>query len=329
MTKLAVVIPALNEENLILKTLESLNLQSRNDFTLILVDNNSTDSTVRISNNFEKRAFYPITILSEKHAGVGYARNSGMQKALELGALYIAGTDADTIVPYNWIESIYHGFTNTTAELLCGNCDPLKEVKFNHKKSEFVLKARDILAKEIKPYFRGANYAITSEMFKKVGSIKQPVTKDGKPAPGEDGQLELDVLRLGGQLRGCLATVVPHPRRYISNLANIKSYKGSVHEGGVVTQVRNEDSLERMLRDVPTEVLDQYADRTLVSLFIENIIYIYKEPLFKAQYWDRALKMLEPFSSTEVEADIATCKDTDYLWNKYGVTFLKNISKFI
>lgn len=329
MSKLVVVIPALNEENLITRTLESLNNQTNTDFSVIIVDNNSTDSTVEVVKNYAKTAKYPLITISEKQPGVGHARNAGMLKALELGAMYIAGTDADTVLPSNWVDSIYSGFNDSRAELLCGECDPMKIVKINNEKVQFVLNARSILARQVKPYCRGANYAITAATFRKVGGIKQPLSKDGKPAPGEDGQLEIDVMQNGGKPAGCLATVFPHPRRYISNIQNIAKFDGGVHEGGVVTQVRDENQLEDILKNLPSDVVDQFADKVIVSIFSENVIDVYKEPMFKKVYWAKSLKMLKPFTETEIEEDLRAHKDLNYLWDKYKAVFIQNIKKFL
>lgn len=329
MIKLAVVIPALNEQNLITKTLESLNFQTVLDFTLIFVDNGSTDDTVKIVNDYAKKSKYPITVISEKKAGVGYARNTGMQKALEIGAAYIAGTDADTILPSDWISSIYEGFKNSGADLVCGQCDPLKVNNISHEKALFSTNARSVLFKNVKPYVRGANYAITTEMFKKVGSIKQPLTKEGNPAPGEDGLLELDVYRNNGTVSGCLSTVTPHPRRYISNLLNISNFSGRIHEGGIVTQIRDEENLEDTLKNIPSEVIDKFVDKIFINLFFANVVSIYEDPLYKARFWENSLKMLKPFNALEIEEDIEKIKDLNVLWSKYGDTFLNNIKAYL
>ena len=326
MNKLFVVIPALNEENLILKTLDSLSRQTRKDFSVIIVDNGSTDNTKNLILKYSESSIFPIILLNEQKSGVGYARNSGSLKAIEMGAIYISGTDADTLLPKNWVESIYNGFKDDKYDLLSGECDPFLKIKLDNNKAQFVLDARSQLFQKVKPYFRGANFAITSKMFIKSGGFIQPLTKDRKPAPGEDGALELSALKRGGKICGCLATVFPHPRRYISNLQKINEFKGSVHEGGIVTQVRDEDNLEKYLKDIPAEVIDSFLSKIVVTLFNEFIIEIYKNPVLNKIYWKKSLALLKPFTIAEIEKDVSTNTDKSLLWLKYKDSFFSNLN---
>jgi len=97
---ISVVIPAFNEEKSIGKTLESLTCQKTTEkFEVILVDNNSTDNTIITAQNFESRI--NLIIVREKIKGRGAARAAGFKKAR--GEI-ILSTDADTIVPANWID---------------------------------------------------------------------------------------------------------------------------------------------------------------------------------------------------------------------------------
>lgn len=321
---LAIVIPALNEENLILKTLDSFSNQSCKDFIVIVVDNGSIDNTKEIVTDFSKKSNFPLYLVEESKKGVGNARNTGSLMGIEMGSIYIAGTDADTLIPNNWVESIYSGFSKKY-DLLCGECDPFFKVKLNYDKAEFVLKARSMFFNKIKPYFRGANFAITSKMFQAAGGFIQPLTEDGKPAPNEDGALEKAALTKGARICGCLATVFPHPRRYISNLQKINEFHGQVHEGGVVTEIRNESDLENSLNDIPTQSLDIFLDKILRSLFNEYVLYVYKDPIFRKKYWKNSLTILKPYSQQEIESYLSNNHDDNHVWEKYKETFLRNI----
>ena len=329
MSKLTIIIPALNEENLIKKTLNSLNQQINKEFSVIVVDNGSVDNTKTLVLDFAISSSFPLTLTEEKKPGVGYARDKGSWQAIEMGAEFLAGTDADTILPTNWTESIYKGFENKNYDLLSGECDPFVEVKMDADNARFILKARSALFKNVKPYFRGANFAITSKMFKMAGGFKQPLTDDGKPAPGEDGALEISALQKGARISGCLATVFPHPRRYISNLQKISEFNGSVHEGGVVTQVRDETNLEKFLESVPVQVIDLFVDKISMSLFNEFVIEVFKNNTLKDLYWKKSLKTLSLFPASEIERDIATQVDKEFLWRKYNEVFFQNIRKMV
>ena len=327
MSDLAVVIPALNEATLIRKTLESLNNQTKTDFFVVVVDNGSSDQTINIVKEFAKQSKYSLHVISEPKLGVGYARNTGSKKAIERGAKFLAGTDADTTVPPNWVESIYTGFETSQGDLLCGECDPLSEFKTENKQAMFAFNVRSVIFKAVKPYCRGANFAITTTMFEKIGGIKQPLNSDGTPAVGEDGRLEIDVLEAGGVMVGCLATVCPHPRRYISNLQKLSEFSGRVHIGGSVSQVRNEDELVKTLASIPNELIDEWSRKIVGVLFID-MINLAKNPVFKAKYLGNIVSILAPFTESEISKDVLNLTE-EALWLKYKEAFLTNVTKLI
>ena len=94
---ITVIIPAYNEEELISKTFESLKKLERKPDELIVVDSNSTDKTVKIAKS------YGAKVLEVEKRGIGFAR----EKALQAGKCdIVAFTDADTIVPKDWLTKI-------------------------------------------------------------------------------------------------------------------------------------------------------------------------------------------------------------------------------
>jgi glycosyltransferase involved in cell wall biosynthesis len=105
MVLLSVVIPALNSEATIGRTLSSV-FSSKlygDDFEVILVDNGSIDNTVRVA---EK---YPVKIYSCAKRGQGAARNLGVTKAR--GEI-ICFTDSDVVVARDWLERIWEFFVS-------------------------------------------------------------------------------------------------------------------------------------------------------------------------------------------------------------------------
>lgn len=97
MTKISVVIPAYNEEKFIHQTLESINNQSRKPDEFLIIDNNSKDNTAKIAKK------YGAKVILEKRQGQKFALQTGF--ALAQGDI-ICSTDADTVVPKDWIEKI-------------------------------------------------------------------------------------------------------------------------------------------------------------------------------------------------------------------------------
>ncbi|GAA1457893.1 glycosyltransferase [Williamsia maris] len=119
----AVIVPMYNEKHLVLDTLRALEAQRFDQpvhrdvlggFRVILVDNNSTDDTATIVSDFILAGTtVPFEMITEREKGTGSAADAGARRAIELGATYIARTDADTLPAPDWLASI-------TAPLLSG-----------------------------------------------------------------------------------------------------------------------------------------------------------------------------------------------------------------
>jgi glycosyltransferase involved in cell wall biosynthesis len=99
--KVSVVIPAYNEEEFIGTTLKSLINQTYKNFELIVVDNNSSDQTADVARRYGARVVF------EKKKGVASARQTGFFASK---SDIIACTDADAVVPENWLEKIVSAY---------------------------------------------------------------------------------------------------------------------------------------------------------------------------------------------------------------------------
>lgn len=78
--KITVIIPTYNEEDVIVKCLRSLDLQSGVNFEVIVVDDGSTDNTLRVLSEIRNSKF-DIRVLRRSHLGAGGARNEGAKNA--------------------------------------------------------------------------------------------------------------------------------------------------------------------------------------------------------------------------------------------------------
>lgn len=107
---ISVVIPAHNEEKNISKTLIALLNQNIKPQEVIVVDNHSTDHTLKIIKSYKEKfqqKNIKLKILSEAKLGVAFARNKGFFSAT---SSIIASTDADTLPHEDWIEKIQDHF---------------------------------------------------------------------------------------------------------------------------------------------------------------------------------------------------------------------------
>lgn len=97
MPKISVIIPAYNAERYIEKCLLSLEKQTFRDFETIIVDDGSTDRTREIASRYAR------VVGSGENQGEGAARNLG---AREASAEILAFTDADVVLPEDWLEKV-------------------------------------------------------------------------------------------------------------------------------------------------------------------------------------------------------------------------------
>lgn len=78
---ISVIIPTYNEEDVILKCLESLGKQKGVEFEVIVVDDGSTDATPLKLRSASNTLKYKLIIINGKHGGPGVARNLGAKQA--------------------------------------------------------------------------------------------------------------------------------------------------------------------------------------------------------------------------------------------------------
>jgi glycosyltransferase involved in cell wall biosynthesis len=123
-----VVVPYYNEERGIASTLEALAAQSDREFTLVLVDNGSTDDTTSVVREFLARDPAATThLIAENEKGTGAASDTGFRYAIERGARYIARTDADCLPDVRWVENIKRAFARYGLEFVIGDIKPRRD----------------------------------------------------------------------------------------------------------------------------------------------------------------------------------------------------------
>ena len=96
---ISLVIPAYNEEKYLPATLASIAKQERKPDELIVVDASSTDNTVQIAKSFG------ANVITVQKSTIGYSRQVGLKAAK---GDVVAFTDADAILPPDWLTQMEH-----------------------------------------------------------------------------------------------------------------------------------------------------------------------------------------------------------------------------
>jgi glycosyltransferase involved in cell wall biosynthesis len=122
-----VVVPFFNEERYLRDTLRALAAQSDREFSLVLVDNGSTDESPRIAETFAATATMPVHCIVEEQKGTGAASDTGFRFAIAQGAHWIARTDADCLPAPDWIAKIKQAVVRDQLEFVTGRIKPRED----------------------------------------------------------------------------------------------------------------------------------------------------------------------------------------------------------
>jgi glycosyltransferase involved in cell wall biosynthesis len=122
MRELAVIVPARNEERLLPGLLTALATQRDPDFTLVLVDNASTDRTAALASACR----LDVEVVVEPQPGAGTAADTGFRYAIAAGARWLARTDADCLPAADWTATARRHLAGG-AELVCGRSVPRRD----------------------------------------------------------------------------------------------------------------------------------------------------------------------------------------------------------
>ncbi len=167
-----IIIPAYNEEAHIAKTLQSLVEQTFLPKKIIVVNDNSTDDTQNIIDEFSKK--YPFIIGLKTNSEASHQPGSKVINAFNKGfevidADYniICKFDADLIFPKNYLEKIKTTFENNpSCGLVGGFC-------YIQKNNTWTLE--NLTNKE---HIRGALKAYRKECFQQIGGLKNTMGWD-------------------------------------------------------------------------------------------------------------------------------------------------------
>lgn len=100
---ISVIIPIYNSSNYLPTCIQSVLNQSFNDFELLLINDGSTDNSIKISEEFAQKD-QRIKLFSQKNGGQGSARNVGLKNA---NGNYIMFVDSDDAIASDTLLSNY------------------------------------------------------------------------------------------------------------------------------------------------------------------------------------------------------------------------------
>ena len=112
--KVTIIVPVYNVEKYLIKCLDSLINQTYKNLEIIVVDDGSTDNSVKICDEFSNRD-NRITVIHQKNAGLSVARNVGLDK---MTGNYVTFVDSDDYLEINAIEKFLKILINECADII-------------------------------------------------------------------------------------------------------------------------------------------------------------------------------------------------------------------
>jgi len=164
---ISIVIPALNEEKLIGRCLESLKNQDYQDeYEIIVVDNGSQDNTAKIA-----RAM-GVKVINCAKKGVSYARQAGAEAA---SGEIIVQADADTVYPDWWLSRIKKQFDShpdivAVAGTFVYSNPPWWACFEYFLRTVFGFLSNLVFGRPL--IISGANFAFSKDAFRKIGGYR-------------------------------------------------------------------------------------------------------------------------------------------------------------
>jgi len=161
-----IIIPAYNEEQFIELTLQSIVNQTILPKKVVIVDDNSTDKTFKIAENYAEKFSFIYAVKNNSEAihlpgsKVIKAFNKGLSQ-LDDEYDVIVKLDSDLILPLNYFETILNHFKSDNSIGMAGGfC-------YIEKNNEWILESLTD-----KDHIRGALKAYRKEAFKQIGGLK-------------------------------------------------------------------------------------------------------------------------------------------------------------
>lgn len=147
-TEISVIMPVYNVEKYLSKAIESILNQRFKNFELIIINDGSTDNSIKIIEKYAQKDSR-ITIINKKNEGVSSARNLGIEKA---AGKYLFFCDSDDYVEEHMLEKLYTKINDKKAEIVISGFfmqykekDKIENYKVSTEKEYYFLSQKDFI----------------------------------------------------------------------------------------------------------------------------------------------------------------------------------------
>jgi glucosyl-dolichyl phosphate glucuronosyltransferase len=218
--KITVILCTHNRARTLATALESIAAQTIPEsigWEIVVVDNNSSDETHQVVEDFQRRYPTRFRYLFEKQQGISHARNAGIREAR--GEVLAFIDDDETAAP-GWLQNLTANLHDGECSGAGGrilsqwNCDRPKWLSDQSAFTMAPLAVFDLGTKDgpltESPF--GANMAFRKEVFEACGGFRTDLGRIGKGMlSGEDSEFGRRVIAAGRRLRYESSAVTYHP----------------------------------------------------------------------------------------------------------------------
>lgn len=266
---LSVIIPVHNSQKYLRRCINSIVNQTYRDMEIILVENNSTDSSANICEEYkilDKR----VKVIYENKVGAAAARNCGMHYAK---GEYITFVDSDDYLEENAYECIMYKVEETKVDLVCYSFTFVDE---NENKINWY--TPNLSRYKKKKYFSGIDIAsiyLTSrdiegfgwnKVFRKSIFVDNNIKFDENKKAYEDMSILFDAICCCKK-----AALLPKSLYFYRQVSN-----SLTHETYVKKNIEYHDSVNSIIKSADNVGLKKQAEVFLLSRKIYTLYEDYK-----------------------------------------------------
>ena len=157
MVKVSVIIPVYNVQSYLRQCMDSVVGQTLKDIEIICVDDQSTDESLQILQEYAEKD-KRVQIITQKNAGAGAARNNGMRHA---NGKYLSFLDADDFFEPDMLQKAYEQAERDQVDFVVYKSD-----QYHTEKNEFIKVDWVVRQEELPPYQPFNHRQMTSNIFK-------------------------------------------------------------------------------------------------------------------------------------------------------------------
>ncbi|MNX82531.1 GalNAc(5)-diNAcBac-PP-undecaprenol beta-1,3-glucosyltransferase [compost metagenome] len=198
MIKYSIIVCSYNRYPFLCETISSILdvLKERNDFELLVIDNNSLDETSSLKEKYSKNS--NVRYFLETQQGLSYARNRGIKESLGNILIYL---DDDIEIVDDYFTICDQIFLNESISISGGKVIPYKVniPKWLPQKYYFLVSVYDLgnESKYVK-YLMGGNFAIRKNVALKIGFYNVALGRNKKKlAGGEEIDYQNRAFKMG------------------------------------------------------------------------------------------------------------------------------------